>query len=91
MYLNTEQKNPVLFRDREIIITEKASNGLYKLCKTPITESTIGMYLSVYAGGKIKKALKTLSNEEISQIVEEGVKAEYTLLCGEDEWNHIPG
>ena len=90
MLLNKEQQNPVQFEGREIMISDKASNGLYKLCKTPITASTIGMYLNAYTDGKMEKALKKLSNEDISNIVEEYAKAEFTLLCGEEEWEKIP-
>ena len=90
MLLNKEQKNPVIFKSRKITITDKASNGLYKLCKTPITDSTIGMYLSAYSNGNIEKALRELSDEDISKIVEEGAKGEYTLLCGKEEWDKVP-
>ena len=90
MLLNPIQENPVHFEGREIKITDKASNALYQLCKTPITASTIGMYLNAYSDGKMKKALKTLSNEDISNIVEEYAKAEYTLLCGKEAWDEIP-
>lgn len=90
MVLNPTQENPVLFEGRKIRITDKASNALYKLCKTPITASTISMYLNAYSDGKMKKALKKLSDEDITRIVEEHAKAEYTLLCGEEEWNNIP-
>lgn len=90
MLLNNAQENPVLYENRPITISHKAANGIYKLCKTPITASTIGMYVSAYSGGNVKKALKKLSNDDISKIVDDYAKAEYTLLCGEEEWDNVP-
>ena len=89
MLLNKQQENPVRFEGRNIDISDKVCNGLYMLCETPVTESTIGMYVSVYTDGDKKKKL-SLTDKEIAKIVEEGVKVEYTLLCGDEAWDKIP-
>ena len=88
-----EQKNPVDFYGRKITLSEQALNAIYEYCTTPVTDSTIGMYVSVHYVGTDKGKLSLdelasmLTDEEIAKITEDGIKDEVVSTAGEEFWN----
>jgi len=92
MFLCNKQQNPITFEGKEIHITEKAANGHFVLCDLPITADTVRMYLGTFRDDRTSEEIAAeKSAEELSKIVEDGVKDEFVHLCHEAEWNAVPG
>lgn len=91
-----EQKNPVDFYGRKITLSEQALNAIYDYTMTPVTYATIGMYIGAkYAntdkgGIGAKKIAESLTDEEITEIAEAGIKEEILESSGGEEyWNRF--
>lgn len=89
-----EQKNPVEFYGRKITLSEQALNAIYEYCSTPVTSSTIGMYVfAKFVGTPTAKLseqeiVDSLTDEQITKITEDGIKEEILeSSAGEEFWN----
>lgn len=89
-----EQKFPIEFRGRKIIISDKVANAHFYMCNLPVNETKIGMHVGFYLKGQennLDEKLNAISDEELTKIVEEGIKNEFIDLLGEKSWNSIKG
>lgn len=91
-----EQKNPVEFYGRKITLSEQALNAIYEYCSTPVTSSTIGMYVFTKFVGtptarlSEQEIVNTLTDEQITKITEDGIKEEILESSGGEEfWNRF--
>jgi len=91
MLLCKEQQNPIAVEGRSITISEKAANAHFYLCDAPADQGTIKMYLEFFLKENIETAMSALTDEELTQIVEAGVKREFLDLLDEESWNAIQG
>ena len=94
MLLCREQKNPIVFQGREVRISDKAANAHYHLCNLPVTGSTVGIYVGFALKGDEKnmnEKIKKFSDEQLTKIVEDGVKDEFLNLLDVETWNSIEG
>lgn len=92
MLLCDNQKNPIKFRGREVTISDKAANTHYYLCNLPVTETNVGMYIGFYLKGEednLDEKLSTISDEELSKIVEDGIKSEFLDILNAEVWDSI--
>lgn len=87
-----EQQNPIKFRGREIKVSDKVLNAHYFLCNLPIDERVVGMHIGFALKGdekNLEEKLKTFTDEQLTMIVEDGVKDEFFNLLDEETWNNI--
>jgi len=94
MLLCEAQKNPIEYKGRNIVISDKAANAHYHMCNMPVNATTVGMYIGFYLKeheNDFDLKLNSLSDKELTEIVENGVKQEFVDLLGETEWERIKG
>lgn len=96
MLICREQKNPVEFYGRKITLSEQALNAIYDYTMTPVTDATIGMYIGAkYAntdkgGIGARKIAESLTDEEIAEIAESGIKEEILeSSAGKEYWDQF--
>ena len=92
MLVCEEQENPVDFYGRKITLSEQALNAIYDYTMTPVTESTIGMYIGAKyvntdkGGIGARKIAEFLTDEEIAEIAETGIKEEILESSGGERY-----
>lgn len=93
MLMCKEQKMPIMFRGREVVISDKAANALYYLCNMPVNDTEVGMHVGFYLKGQednLDEKLKAISDEKLTEIVESGIKEEFFNLLSQEHWDAVP-
>ena len=92
MLLCEEQKMPIIFRGRKVVISDKVANAHYYMCNMPVDDTGVGMYVGFYLKGKennLDEKLKAISDEELTKIVEDGVKEEFFSILAQQDWDRV--
>ena len=94
MLLCETQEMPVKYRGRDVTISDKVANAHYYMCNLPVNDAEVGMHVGIYLNGQedsIDEKLKEISDEDLTRIVEAGIKEEFLSILDEKTWESIKG
>lgn len=93
MLLCDKQKMPIVYKGREVYISDKVANAHYYMCNMPVNDTGVGMYVGFYLKGQeenLDEKLKAISDEDLTKIVEDGVKEEFFSILEQNDWDRVP-
>lgn len=84
------QKNPIIVQGRAIYLSKKAMEVFHYMLLFPLMKNTVELYLEMYYDeDDISDSVKNATDEELTKIVEDGVKDEFVSAFNEDKWDNF--